>query len=316
MRAIVFLLFVFVATWAPAQTPSPQRRIAITVDDLPKAVMGGDLSSGDLNDVRATMWQLSGDLRGIPAMGFVNEGKLYVPGELEARMAVLQMWLDDGHGLGNHTFSHLDAKDTPLLRFEDDILHGEVLTRELLRRAGRREQFFRFPYNDTGGTRENRDRLEQFLRERGYIVTPFTIQHDDYIFNDVYVRARRSWNSELQERVRAAYLAHLDTALDYGERTTRELFGHDITHILLIHANDLNADAIGDMLQKLRKRGYTFVSPEEALRDPAYQSKDDYAGPYGVSWIQRWAISKGVAIDKNEPDPPKWVMDLYNARPR
>ncbi len=291
---------------------TPQRKMAITVDDLPKAVVGGDLLPGDLNDVRATIWQLSGDLRGTPAIGFVNEKKLLVPGELDQRMAVLQMWLDDGHELGNHTFSHMDFETSPLAAFEADILHGEVLTSELLRRTGAKERYFRFPYNHTGATKQDKEALEQFLHEHGYTEAPITIQHDDYIFNDVYTRARKTWNSDLQNKVRAAYLAHLDAALDYCERVTRELFGRDIPQIFLIHANDLNADAVGDMLTRLRQRGYTFITLEEALRDPAYQTRDDYVGPYGVSWLQRWAVTKGVAIDKNEPDPPKWVLDLYN----
>ncbi len=311
IRFAVTLLLLFVAAIAAAQTW--QHKIAITVDDLPKAVVGDDLAPGDLNDVRATIWQLSGDLRGTPAVGFVNEKKLFVPGELDSRMAVLQMWLDDGHELGNHTFSHLDFQTTPLPAFEADILHGEVLTGELLRRAGAKERYFRFPYNHTGATRQDKEALEQFLRAHGYTEAPFTIQHDDYIFNDVYTRARKSWNSALQERVRAAYLTHLDIALDYCERITRDVFARDIPQVLLIHANDLNADAIGDILERLRKRGYTFISLEEALRDPAYQSKDDYVGPYGISWIQRWAVTKGVAIDKHEPDPPQWILDLYNA---
>ncbi len=298
------------AAFAAAQAP-PQRTIAITMDDLPKAVVGGDQEKGDINDVRATVWQLTGDLRGTPVVGFVNEIKLFVPGELDARLAVLKMWLDDGHELGNHTFSHPDFKNTPLADFEADILHGEVLTGDLLRRAGLKERYFRFPYNDSGATKQDKEAAAAFLQEHGYIITPFTVADEDWIFNDVYVRARRSWDSALQEKVRTAYLAHLGAALDFAERTARTVFGRDIPQVLLIHANDLNADAMSDLLARLRQRGYAFITLEEALRDPAYQTKDDYVGPYGMSWLRRWAITKGVTIDQREPDPPQWIMDLY-----
>ena len=313
MRMRLIAVAVLLLTALAAAQTAPQKTMAITLDDLPKAVVGGDMDKGDINDVRATIWQLTGDLRGTPVLGFVNERKLFVPGELDARLAVLQMWLADGHELGNHTFSHLDFQTTPLAVFEADILHGEALTGDLLRRAGQTERYFRFPYNHTGATQQDKEALEQFLRAHGYTVAPFTIQHDDYIFNDVYTRARRSWNSELQEKVRAAYLAHLDTALDFCERVTNQLFGHQIPQVLLIHANDLNADAISDMLARLRQRGYKFITLEEALRDPAYQTQDEYVGPYGISWLQRWAVNKGVTVDKNEPDPPAWVLELYNA---
>ena len=40
-------------------------------------------------------------------VGFVNEKKLYKPGEVDERIKALQMWLDSGFELGNHTFSHM-----------------------------------------------------------------------------------------------------------------------------------------------------------------------------------------------------------------
>ncbi len=310
MRWLVVILTAASAVWGQGQ--APQRKVALTIDDLPKVVIGASAPFGDINDVRATIWQLSSDLRGIPAIGFINESRLYVPGELDQRVDVLKMWLNDGHQLGNHTFSHLDFQGTPLARFEDDVIRGSVVTGDLLRARGEKERFFRFPYNHTGPAREAKEAFEKFLAERGYAIAVYTVQHDDYIFNEVYVRARRSWNSDLQERVRAAYLDHLDTAFNYFEAQSRALFGREIPQVFLIHANDLNADAIGDMLDRLRKRGYSFISLEEALRDPAYQSKDDYVGPYGISWLHRWAVSKGLPRDQNEPDPPKWVLDLYN----
>ncbi len=311
MRWFVIMVLAASTVWAQVQGSS-QRKVALTFDDLPKVVIGASAPLGDINDVRATLWQLSSDLRGIPAIGFVNESKLYVDGELEQRIDVLRMWLKDGHQLGNHTFSHSDFQNAPLGVFEDDVIRGGVVTGNLLRARGEKESFFRFPYNHTGPTREAKDALEKFLAERGYSIAPYTVQHDDYIFNEVYVRARKSWNSELQERVRAAYLDHLDSAFNYYEGQARALFGREIPQIFLIHANDLNADAVGEMLNRLRKRGYSFISLEEALRDPAYQSKDDYVGPYGISWLHRWAISKGLPRDMNEPDPPKWVLELYN----
>ncbi len=311
-RRLLLMLMAASTIWAQVQA-TPQRKLALTIDDLPKVVIGASAPFGDINDVRATLWQISGDLRGVPAIGFVNESKLYVPGEFDQRVDVLKMWLKDGHELGNHTFSHIDLQDSPLARYEDDVIRGSVVTNNLLTTSGNKERFFRFPYNHTGPNRETKEAFEKFLAEHRYSVAAYTVQHDDYIFNEVYVRARRNWNSELQERIRAAYLDHLDTAFAYFEGQARALFGREIPQVLLIHANDLNADAIGDMLERLRKRGYSFISLEEALRDPAYQSKDDYVGPYGISWLQRWAISKGLPRDKNEPDPPKWVLDLYNA---
>ena len=39
----------------------------------------------------------------MPSIGFVNESKLYVRGEIDERTAILDEWLEKGHLLGNHT---------------------------------------------------------------------------------------------------------------------------------------------------------------------------------------------------------------------
>src|SRR5512146_2744478 len=79
-----------------------QRTIAITFDDLPKAYAGKDTAS----DIRATTERLLQALQAhrVPAIGFVNEQGVFVPGETDARIEVLRLWLTAGMELGNHTF--------------------------------------------------------------------------------------------------------------------------------------------------------------------------------------------------------------------
>jgi peptidoglycan/xylan/chitin deacetylase (PgdA/CDA1 family) len=86
-----------------AQSPL-QREIAITIDDLPAASpwMGGA-------EMVEMTTKLLGTLRDqkVPAVGFVNEQKLYKQfGEVDQRIKVLGMWTEYGFELGNHTFSH------------------------------------------------------------------------------------------------------------------------------------------------------------------------------------------------------------------
>ena len=83
--------------------------------------------------------------------------------------------------------------------------------------------------------------------------------------------------------------------------------------MLLLHANQLNADLLPQMLEMFRRRGYRFVTLDQALADPAYASADDYAGRGGFSWIHRWSRTMGLA-PKGEPEPPAWVTDAMAAR--
>ena len=86
---------------------------------------------------------------------------------------------------------------------------------------------------------------------------------------------------------------------------------------MLIHANQLNADSLGEMLAIMRRRGYSFVSLEEALKHPAYALKDGYVGSPGIVWQHRWAEGMGKPNRfREDPDPPKFILDLWNNRNR
>jgi hypothetical protein len=46
--------------------------------------------------------------------------------------------------------------------------------------------------------------------------------------------------------------------------------------------------------------------------DGAWRTPDEYVGPRGPSWLYRFRVAKGLPLGlEREPDPPKWVLDLY-----
>jgi len=289
-----------------------QRQMVITIDDLPMA-----LNFSDLKAMQAMTAKLLGVLKEnkVPAIGFVNEHKLFVNGQVDARIAVLRQWLEAGMELGNHTYSHPRLFTTPLPQFEDDVLHGEVVLRKLLSERGQSPRYFRHPYLSTGPSAQVRDDLEAFLKARGYTVAPVTVDHTDYMFAAAYADALRAKNAALAAQVRQAYLQHLLPALEYFEKLSREVTGGDHPQILLIHASQLNADCLGKMLSTMRERGYTFISLEAALQHPAYSRKDGYAGSPGISWQHRWAAGMGKPNGyRDDPEPPKFIIDLWNKR--
>jgi peptidoglycan/xylan/chitin deacetylase (PgdA/CDA1 family) len=294
---------------------SPQRSVVITVDDLPGAIPGTDRSMGDLKELERINRAIPPILRAhhVPGIGFVNERKLQVAGERDARAALLEMWLDAGMALGNHTFSHPDFQKTPLVQFEDETIRGEVVTRALMASRGQSEQFFRHPFLNTGPTPEAKAAFEAFLKERGYRVAPVTVDNSDWMFNDVFARALEKNDAKLAAKTRDAYLEYLDMVFDYFEGVSRKLFHREIAQILLLHDSALNAESLDALLTRLETRGYKFVSLDEALADPAYATPDLYIGPQGISWLTRWKLAFGQKADyENDPDPPKWLMQASN----
>jgi peptidoglycan-N-acetylglucosamine deacetylase len=294
-----------------AEEPPAVKEIAVTFDDLPFG--GADLG---LARIRTANEAILATLRKgpVPAVGFVNERKLFVTGEMDARTAILESWLEAGAELGNHTFSHPSFQETPLAAFQEDVVRGETVTRLLLERRGQKLRWFRHPFLRTGPSLEVRAAFEKFLAERGYTVAPVTVENSDYIYSAAYSQARTKGDQEAMRRIGEAYLQFTEAQLDFWDNASREVVGRPIRHVLLLHVNEVNADYFDDVLELLKRRGYRFISLEEALRDEAYRLPDTYAGRAGVSWPYRWAISKGVTVDwRQEPEPPDWVQQLYQA---
>jgi hypothetical protein len=98
----------------------------------------------------------------------------------------------------------------------------------------------------------------------------------------------------------------MESIVSFFEQRSVEVFGREIPQILLIHASQMNADLMPDLLAMFRARGYKFISLRDALKDKAYRSPENYVGKGGFSWIHRWSRTKGMQ-NKGEPDPPKWL---------
>jgi peptidoglycan/xylan/chitin deacetylase (PgdA/CDA1 family) len=298
----------------PAQaSPPPARTVAVTFDDLPFVAYGLGVAG-----VQQETARLVGFLRArhVPAIGFVNEDKLQVKGERDARVGLLEAWLDAGLELGNHNYGHVGFQTTPLDRYQEAVLKGEVVTRALLAARGRAPRYYRHTFTQTGPTREAKDAFETFLREHGYTVAPFTVENADYVFAKLYADARRAGDDAAMGRVRDAYLEHFDAAFAFFEGESRDLFGREIAQILLIHANELNAESIEALVDRLSARGYRFVSLDQALADDAYRSADGYIGPTGPSWLHRWRAGRGEDIRpalSREPDPPRWILERFRS---
>lgn len=301
------LALLFVAcTEAPAQdrqAPLPTRTVAVTFDDLPASGGPGGLAC-DHDRVLDLTDRLLGHLtnRGIPAIGFVNEGR-----NCDAVVTeVLTRWLDAGQALGNHTATHVDINDVSLAMYFDNIERGEVITRQLLADRGDSLRYFRHPYLHAGDTAEKKAGLEEYLAGRGLRVAPVTIDNSEWIFAHAYSIALTRGDTETAARIRSEYLDWFGAVFTHFEAWSIKVLGYEPPQVLLLHANLLNADAFGDLAARIEARGYRFVTLGEALADPAYDQPDPYIGEWGISWLHRWARGQGLEVEW-EPDAPEWV---------
>jgi peptidoglycan/xylan/chitin deacetylase (PgdA/CDA1 family) len=276
---------------SPASSSTPQREIAITIDDLPAASpsMTAPETTAMTIKLLATLKQ-----QNVPVVGFVNERKLYRKwGEVDERIRALNMWLDAGFDLGNHTYAHTSLNQAGLKDFEESVIRGETVTSQLLAEHGKKLRYFRHPYLETGRDLETRRKAEEFLVSRGYRIAPVTMDAWDWNFAGVYDAARKRGDTALQKEVVDGYLAYHTAVFDYYENLSKNLLGYEPKQIILLHANNLEAEHIGELLELLRKRGYKFITLEDALSDSAYSVPDTFVGEEGGGWIEHWAITRG-----------------------
>ncbi|MEO6334315.1 MAG: polysaccharide deacetylase, partial [Pyrinomonadaceae bacterium] len=183
------------------------------------------------------------------------------------------------------------------------------ITRELLGTRHKSLRYFRHPFLQTGRTLEVKAQFDKFLKDHGYTIAPISFDNADYIFSRAYDNAFDKNDMQLMKRVGQAYVPYMEMKLEYWERQSVKLFGREISQTLLIHANFINSDYLGELAAMFRKRGYKFVSLEEALKDEAYRLPDTYVGPAGISWLHRWARDKGREyIVPDEPKVPEFVL--------
>lgn len=279
------------------------RKMAITIDDLPYHHDGPD--STYLASAQSATARLLAALRAhhATAVAFVIEGQLTTGPERRSRIALLQQWVDAGMTLGNHTFSHPDFNQVSVDRFEQEIVDGEQVWRSLMQARGPYRPYFRHPMNHAGDTREKKEALEAFLAARGYTVAPHTIENSDFLFNPAYLDGVRHGDAAYAARIRDLYLTFTIDATAFAERISARIFGREVPQTLLIHANDLNADALDEMLRRFEARGYRFVSLDEAMTDAAYRTRDTYVGATGPTWLFRWSRSLGQRVSF-AGDPP------------
>jgi peptidoglycan/xylan/chitin deacetylase (PgdA/CDA1 family) len=241
-------------------------------------------------------------------VGFVNERKLYKFGEVDERIKALRMWLDYGFELGNHTFSHTSLNQAGLKAWEDDVVQGESVTRLLLAEHNMKLRYFRHPFLDTGRDLETRRDAEAFLVARGYRIAPVTLDAWDWMYAGVYEDAKQHGDSALRQELVSSYLSYSDQVFAYYEQLSKQLIGYEPKQILLLHANQLEADHIGELIELLRKRGYRFITLGDALSDPAYSQPDTFVGEEGAGWLDHWAITQGKP-PQGTPVFPQWVID-------
>ncbi len=307
MRIKIFVIICFLNYFSFGQ----KKYICFSFDDLPVVSYG----ITDTNYQKQLFDKLITSLKNnnIPAIGFVNEGKLYDNKLLNPfQVNLLNNWVDCGLDIGNHTFSHSDYNSVSFKEYSKDIAKGEIESKKILGRNGKNITYFRHPFIHLGNTKAKADSLSNYLLNHGYLEAPVTIDNDDYLFAFAYQKAKVKNDKMLIEQIGNDYINYTEKRLKFYEKEAFGLFGRDISQVLLLHASLLNSDYIDYLAVMFRKNNYTFVSIDKVLEDDAYKSEITIYGSWGISWIDSWALSMGKKGDffKDEPIIPGYILKV------
>lgn len=189
-------------------------------------------------------------------------------GDTPEGKAILRAWGEAGHLIANHSYSHWDLNrdEVTLEAYEADVLKGEALIRELPGFT----RLYRYPFLRAGNTLAKRDGFYAFLVARGDAIGHVSIDTADYLLDE---RLRKRLEKEPGADIapyRDLYLKHLWACARFYDAWSREVFGREIPHVILMHSRLLNGLYLGDVIDFFRAKGWVWISPTEAFRDPAY----------------------------------------------
>lgn len=301
---IIFLIFNLAAY-------GQEKQVCFSFDDLPVVTYSMSDSTHQKELFNKIVFALK--RHNIPAVGFVNAKKLYdKEGIIQYQVDLLNNWITNGLELGNHTFSHSDYNEVSYRTYTEDIIKGETAVDRILYRQNHPIKYFRHTYLHVGNTKAKADSLDDFLIMHNYLVAPVTIDNEDYLFASAYERTKKKKDTVLMKKIGDDYLVYMDKKLKYYEIQSKNLFGKNIRQILLLHTSMLNSDYLDALIALYQANNYAFVSLADALKDPAYKTAITVYGNWGISWIDKWALSagkKGVFF-KEDPTTPDYIMKL------
>ena len=257
------------------------RQLAITFDDLPASNIATFEEQLRIN--RNILKIL--DKYEAKATGFV------ITSRLRGKTEILNLWLKEGHSLGNHTYSHMDFDKVDTAAFQMDVKRGASEIRELLKRHKEELRYFRFPYFHEGDTRQRKESIREFLKRSDYIIAPVTIHPRDSEFNGLFMKAWGSNDKARQDSIRTAFLEQIGESTEEAELLSAELFDRNVSHVLLLHLNRLSSEVLDQILQYYDQRGYSFVSLAVALEDSAYSLQEQYVGSKELTWLEKLDLS-------------------------
>lgn len=276
--------------------PAAAQQIAFTFDDLPSH---GPLPAGmkrvDIaNSILDTLHREKMPL----TYGFVNGRKREDHPET---IDVLKAWRAAGQPLASHTYSHFDLTHITAEQFEADTLKNEPLLESLMPSPapGQNWRYLRYPFLHEGETLEKRHAVRAWLAEHHYQIAQTAMDFNDYLWNEPYARCVAQHDDKSIASLHDSYLATAEQFMTIYQGLSKQLYGREIPYVLLMHIGAFDAKMLPELIALYRSHGFTFVTLEQAQKDPAYAHDPDQPLKYGGTLIEQEIAARGIKFPPN-----------------
>jgi len=171
------------------------------------------------------------------------------------------------------THLHLSELDLATFRKEVEELDS------ILSQYTHAKKWFRYPFLDygnrekTGGSIPKMLNAHALLQKLDHTEGYVTINTFDWHIDTRLAEAVLNGKKINLDTLRAFYLERIRSWCKYYIDFFSKKFGDTITHTLLLHANDLNALFLGDIIAMIKKEGWNIVSPEKAFHNTSWRKE-------------------------------------------
>jgi len=258
-----------------------KKLMCITFDELPVSKSFGEV------DRQAITYLILETLKKheVKTVGFV------VGEYIEESYNILGEWLNNGHSLGNLTFSYQDFNQLDPENFISDIRTGSEALETMLSGFGQKKRYFRFPYLHYGSTVEAKRAVKLYIDAHDIVTAHATVLTEDYLYNLSLERMGKIPDSAEYEALMNDYINDVLDEIERVEKISQNVLKRPCRQILQLRANRLNAVFLDEMLTAIKDMGYKFISLDEALKDDLYSAPEAYYGLRGRGYLEMIQLS-------------------------
>ncbi len=282
-------------------------RMAFTLDDLPVFPHLALPDGHTPQSVAAEIIDAFKRNRVTGVFAFANSWPLDVDPDY-AR--ILDDWVAAGHHIGNHTHTHPSLNLTSADDFSHDISVADDLLAPWISKAPLRA--FRHPLELWGNTEEKRVSVNAHLDHLGYQSAGVTSWFFEWEWDRAWRHLTQTGRVEEAERLKAEFVDYAAAQVAYDAQTCRNVFGHEVIGIGLIHPVAFFTEVADAFFARLFAESVAFVPLSEALDDPAYLRSGTFVSDAFQVYQIKIAAADGRALDTVPPTHEALIQRVFD----